>query len=741
MNNNMEKINTSRRRFLKHTGFISVGFTLLGSCIGKEEWVMAPRKVFEGELPGSMRRTSQVNAWLQLLEDGRVRVFSGKVELGQGIRTAIRQVAAEELDVKLELVEVHLAETGVTPDEGYTAGSNSVPSSVMSVRYAAATARQKLMEMAAKKLDIPVDNILFVDGKIKSREDGPVMTWSEVLEGAQIETEVTVPVAIKEYTSRKYVGKPVPRQDIELMVTGKHTYVQDLRFPGMVHARILRPPNYQAKLLKVDESGLTSNVSGILKTVVNGSFIGVITEREYQAVKAEAYLRQNAEWTQPSKFPMETDLLKMIEAIAEDPVNIRNEGDVATTSNAKTLKARYTKPYIKHGSMGPACSIAMFDGEVLHIWSHSQGIYPMRRAIAAMLELPEDKIHIISVPGAGCYGHSTADDASADAAVLAMDYPKTHIRVQWSRADENMWEPYGSAIVMEIEAGLDTDGKINSWKADVWTDSHSTRPNNDAGTLLAARYLERPKPMSGRGYLGGGHRNADPYYSIPHMQLNAHYFEGPFRVSSLRSLGAYATIFATESMMDQLAEKAGKDPLEFRLAHLDDDRAKATIVKIKELTEQESISMGEGIGYDFCRYKNSAAYASVAAKVLVDKDSGDLKLLKLWAAVDVGEVINLDGIKNQIEGGMIQAASWTLKEQVTFNTTNITSTDWAKYPILRFSEIPEVEVAILDRPDRAAEGGGEVSMPPTGAAIANAVYRACSKRIYDLPISAEKLIL
>ncbi len=731
----------SRRRFLRHTGYISVGFTLLGACVGNEEWEMASRIAYDGELPGSMRKTNQVNAWLQLLDNGSVRVLSGKVELGQGIRTAIRQVAAEELDVTLDLVEVHLAETGITPDEGYTAGSNSVPNSAMSVRYAAATARQKLMEMASKKLGVPAESILFADGKVKSSKGGKVYTLTEILDGAQIETEVTLPVSIKEYGSRKYVGKAIPRQDIELMATGKHTYVQDLRFPGMVHARIIRPPNYHAKLLKVDESGLSSNVSGVLKTLVNGSFIGVIAEREYQAVKAEKYLREHSEWSLPSSFTDDTDLYKTIKSIAEDPVNIRNEGDINVASGSDKIRSRYTKPYIKHGSLGPACSVAMFDGEVLHIWSHSQGIYPMRRAIAAMLELPEDKIHIISVPGAGCYGHSTADDASADAAILAMAYPEKHIRVKWSRADENMWEPYGSAIIMEIEAGLDADGNINSWKTDVWTDSHSTRPNHDAGTLLASRYLERPKPMSGRGYLGGGHRNADPYYSIPNMQLNAYYFEGPLRVSSLRSLGAYATIFATESMLDQLAEKAGKDPLEFRLAHLKDERARATIQKIKEMTSQEDVVEGEGIGYAFCRYKNSAAYASVAAKVRVDKDSGNLKLINLWAAVDVGEIINLDGIRNQIEGGMIQAASWTLKEQVTFNTTYITSTDWSNYPIMRFLEIPEVEVAMIDRPDQPAEGGGEVSMPPTGAAISNAVYRASGKRICDLPITVEKLKL
>tara|TARA_Y100001980_G_scaffold46355_1_gene30641 strand:- start:49850 stop:52021 length:2172 start_codon:yes stop_codon:yes gene_type:complete len=720
-------------------GFVSVSFPLLSSCIGEEGMAMAPRVSYEGELPGSIRKASQVNAWLQVLEDGRVRVLSGKVELGQGIRTAIRQVAAEELDMDLDLVEVVLAETGLTPDEGYTAGSNSIPSSAMSVRYAAATARQRLLEMANVKLNLPIENLVLYNGKVKTRDGERVLTFSEILEGAQIEMEVTSPVPVKSRDSHKYVGKAIPRADIEKMVTGKHIYIQDLRFPGMVHARIVRPPNYQSKLLQVDQSGLINNVSGVLKTVVNGSFIGVIAEREYQAIRAEKYLRQHASWTYPAALPDGKDLFKTIETIADEPVTVRNEGDISIVSDTKTIKTRYTKPYIKHGSMGPACSVAMFDGEILNIWSHSQGIYPMRRAIAAMLDMSEDHVHVISVPGAGCYGHSTADDASADAALLAMAFPRKHVRVQWSRADENMWEPYGSAIIMEIEAGLDPSGKINRWKADVWTDSHSTRPNNDAGTLLSSRYLENPKPMKGRGYLGGGHRNADPYYSIPNMQVNAHFFEGPLRVSSLRSLGAYATIFATESMMDQLAEKSGTDSLEFRLAHLNDDRAKATIQKVKEMTSKERVSTGEGIGYAFCRYKNNAAYATVAAKVFVDQNSGDVKLIKLWAAVDVGEIINLDGIKNQIEGGMIQAASWTRKEQVTFNASGITSTDWATYPILRFSETPDIEVTMIDRPEQPAEGGGEVSMPPTGAAIANAVYRACGKRICDLPITMEKL--
>ncbi|WP_339791172.1 molybdopterin cofactor-binding domain-containing protein [uncultured Imperialibacter sp.] len=726
----------SRRKFLQQIGYISVGFPLLTSCITEADPSIAARVNYEGGLPGSMQRTKTVNAWLQVLEDGRIRVLSGKVELGQGIRTAIRQVAAEELDMELGMVEVHLAETGLTPDEGYTAGSGSIANSVMSVRYAAATARQKLLELASSKLNTPIEDLLLFNGQVKSKKSKESLNFAEVLDGAQIDMEVTTPVKIKSKADHRYVGKAIPRTDIENMVRGEEVFVQDLRFPGMVHARVLRPAGYKSALVKVDDRGLVAAVPGVIKTVVNGSFVGVITEREYQAIKAERYLMEHTEWSNATSFPAQKDLYNHIRSIAEAPKNIRNDGDIDSEfKSAQTVKATYHKPYIKHGSMGPACGVAMYDGQILHIWSHSQGIYPMRNGIAAMLGLEVDKIHIVAIPGAGCYGHSTADDAAADAALLAMELPGKHVRVQWSRTDEHSWDPFGSAMIMEVEASLDAEGKISAWKSDVWTDSHSCRPNGDAGTLLDARYITNPVQMKSRGYLGGGHRNADPYYSIPNMQVNASFFDGPLRVSSLRSLGAYATIFSIESFMDELAEKVGKDSLDFRLAHLEDERAIAVIQKLKELTAGITMGDGEGIGYAFSRYKNTAAYAAVAAKVGVDTTTGRVQVKKMWATVDVGEVINLDGITNQIEGGMIQAASWTIMEEVTFSDKVITSTVWNTYPIFKFPDIPEVEVAIIDRPDEPAEGGGEVSMPPSGAAIANAVYQASGKRVYDLPIA------
>ena len=732
---------TTRRKFIKDLGYISVGFTLFGACSGVEDPIMAARLDYDGKLPGSMGRAKTVNAWLELLEDGTIRVLSGKVEVGQGIRTAIQQVAAEELDMDLEKVQIHLAETGVTPNEGYTGASASIQNSAMSVRYAAATARQELLLLASKKLNTAVDNLLLYNGLVKSKQNKESLTFAEILDGEQIEKEVMLPIPIKDNSEHRYVGKAIPRPEIEEMVRGQATYIQDLRFPGMLHARVVRPPGYTSQLISLDDTGLKSEVSGIIKTVRKGSFVGVITEREYQAVKAEQYLKDHSIWTAPIPFPKSENLYAHIKLIASSPETVKNEGDVAAAfESTETLKATYTKPYIKHASMGPACGIAMFDGEILHIWSHSQGIYPMREALATMLNMEPDKIHIKSVPGAGCFGHSTADDAAADAALLAMEYPNTHIRVQWSRHNEHLWDPYGPAMITELEVSLDKNNKINSWKTEVWTDSHSTRPNKDAGTVLAARYLENPYQMKSRGYLGGGHRNADPYYGIPNITVNAHYYDGPFRTSSLRSLGSFTNIFAIESFMDTLAEKAGQDPLEFRLNHLEDERAIAVIQKVQALTSTQNNEDGKGIGYAFMRYKNTDAYIAVAAKVTVDKNNGNVGLIKMWAAVDVGEVINMDGLTNQIEGGMIQAASWTLKEEVTFNTTEITSTDWIKYPILKFSEVPEVEVAIINRPSEDAKGAGEVPVPPTAAAIANAIYNASGFRVNDLPITPEKIL-
>jgi nicotinate dehydrogenase subunit B len=550
----------SRRNFIKTMGSLTIAIPFMPACLPGEEKssYFPPELINLEELPGSLARTPQVQSWLKVLADGTVQIFSGKVELGQGIRIAIKQVAAEELYLDFDRIEVILAETGVTPNEGYTAGSASIKNSAMAVRYAAAAAREKLIDLAAQKLNLPAAELYPNNGFIESIDGSQKLSFADLLEGKQLEGEVPLTAKLKPKSAYQYVGKAVHREDIMDMVQGKPYYIHDLDFEGMVHARVLRPLNYQSELIRFDQAGFEAEAEGILKVVQNGNFLAVITEREYQAEKAVQLLRKHSQWSKPEIFPEQEKLIDHIKASAEAPETVFGKDVKLDEYPAKqVLKSAYFKPYTMHAAMAPACGIALFDGDILHVWSHSQGVYPMRDGIAAMLGLETEKVHAISSPGSGCYGHTASDDAAADAAILAMAFPGKHVRVRWSREDEHRWEPYGSAMPVELEAGLDESGKIQYWSADIWTDSHSMRPNKDASTLLPARYLESPFPVKSRGYLGGGHRNGDPYYDLPALQVRAHYFDGPLRVSSLRTLGSFGNIFAIESFIDELAERGG----------------------------------------------------------------------------------------------------------------------------------------------------------------------------------------
>ncbi|MEK6476489.1 molybdopterin cofactor-binding domain-containing protein [Catalinimonas sp. 4WD22] len=723
----------SRRNFLKATGCLTIAFPMWTSC-GLAAGEEGP--LLNNDLPRSISQNPHINAWLQVLEDGTIQVYTGKIELGQGIRTAIGQVAAEELNTKPELIKVHLVETGVTPDEGYTAGSGSIVNSAMSVRYAAAAARAKLLEIAAREMGVGAETLEVEDGKIL-HNGKPRMSFAELLKGKQLEDEVKASVALKPKKEHKWVGTAFPRQGISRMVRGEEVYVQDLRFPGMVHARSIRPKAYQATLESFDEEGLRKEVKGLLKVVVNGSFLGVITEDEYQAVKAQEFLQRNSQWSEAPALPADQPLDEYLKSLSARKESVENKGNF--DSSGKAIKASYFKPYIMHASIGPSCAVALYDQGELYIWSHSQGVYPLRGSLVEVVGLSAEKIHIKGVPGSGCYGHNGADDAAADAALMAMAYPGKHIRLQWSREDEHGWEPYGTAMIIEPSARLDPSGRIKQWQCELWSDSHSTRPGGDPGNLMTAHYLKKPFPRTSYGYSGGGYRNSQPYYSIPNLKIDANFFEGPLRVSSLRGLGAYANIFAIESFMDELAEEAGKDPLEFRLMHSEDERAIAVMKKLGEMIKDQEVNQNEGIGYAFSRYKNSASYCAVAAKVKVDKSNGKVQVQHMWGVIDAGEVINLDGLKNQTEGGMVQSASWALKEKVKFDQQHVNSLNWGTYPIFHFSDVPLVEVAVIDQPYEEPLGAGEAAQGPSTAAIANAVYKACGKRVRHLPISPEKV--
>lgn len=719
----------SRRDFLKTTGSVTIGFCLWDSCSSP---LLEDQEI--SDLPGSLNRHPNINAWIEILEDGRVQVLTGKIELGQGIRIAVAQVAAEELNTDINMVEVTLAETGRTPNEGYTAGSRSIESSAMAIRYAAAAAKEKILELAAEKLSIDKSQLVMQNGKVRAKKSDASWSYSQILEGAQIEDEVQLPLQLKSKSNYSYVGKAIPRKDIEKMARGKQVYVQDLRFPDMVHARVVRPPNYESMLESFDEQGVKS-IEGVLEVVRNGDFLAVIAEEEYPAIQAAQFLKEHASWSKPEIFPANESFDEYILNLPAEIQQVKTNGSTEVLKTDKDIiSAQFEKPYLMHASIGTSCAVAIYKNDQLHIWSHTQGVYPLKEAIKNMLGLADEQLQITGIPGSGCYGHNGADDVAADAALLAMAFPDKHVRLQWSREEEHAWEPYGSAMIMKLNAKLDGSGKITHWSYDLWSDAHSSRPGGNPENLLPARHLALPFVKTGSGGRGGAYRNSEPYYHIPNMNINAHFFNGPLRVSALRSLGAFANIFAIESFMDELAVSSGKDPLKFRLAHLTDKRAKAVVEKIGELTKEEKLASGEGIGYAFSRYKNVASYFACAVKVYYEENSGRILLKKMWGAIDSGEVINPDGLRNQTEGGMIQAASWTTMEQVTFDKDHITSVDWGTYPILRFDNIPEKEVVVIDHPEEPPMGAGEAAQGPTAAAIANAVYGAAGRRIRKLPI-------
>jgi nicotinate dehydrogenase subunit B len=725
----------SRRKFLKTTGSITIGFCLWEGCS-----TPLPEDQVVTDLPRGLNRYPNINAWIEILENGGIRVLTGKMELGQGIRIAVAQVAAEELNTDINNVEVNLAETERTPNEGYTAGSRSIESSAMNIRFAAAAAKEKLLDLASKKMQIEKAELVLDNGTVRSKRKNKSLPFKEILEGVQIVDQVQSPVTLKSKSRYTLVGKAVPRKDIEKIARGEQIFVHDLRFPGMIHARIVRPPNYGSKLKSFDEEAV-KKMDGVVQVVRDGNFLAVIAEEEYQAIRAMEFLKENAMWSQPEIFPGEgTKLDDYLVSIASDSENEKNEGDTeALNDDEGVISARSFKPYIMHASMGPSCALALYENDQLHIWSHTQGVYPLKGAICEMLGLEEDRVHVKGVPGSGCYGHNGADDVGADVALLAMAYPGRHIRLQWTREDEHTWEPYGTAMVMQLKAKLDESGKITHWGYDLWSDASSGRPGGDPTRLLPAWHLAKPFVKAPSRSVGGSARNSESYYQIPNVKIDTHLCRGPLRVSSLRSLGAYGNIFAIESFIDELAVESGQDPIKFRLVHLTDERAKAVIEKIGEITKSEKVSEEEGIGYAFSRYKNVASYVAVAVKVSHDRETGRINLKKMWGAVDSGEVINPDGLKNQIEGGMIQAASWTLLEQVTFDKKRITNTDWGTYPILRFDNVPKMEVVVIDRPNEPPLGAGEAAQGPTGAAVANAVSRVTGKRIRELPIGVVKL--
>src|SRR6266566_1557108 len=691
--------------------------------------------------PGSLERNPKLAQWLRVHRDGAVSIFSGKVEIGQGISTALAQIAAEELGITLGRIRMVPADTAVSPDEGVTSGSLSIQDSGVALRRACAQARALLLERAAARLGVSARDLQVADGAVRAA--GRSTSFWECADDAPFDCEVDETTVLRSPRDYQVVGKPAPRRDLPDKIAGRPRFIQDMTLPGMLYGRMVRPPHDFAELISLDDSKLKS-MPGLAAIVRDGGFVGVLAEREDVAISAQRALRLTASWREADPLPRDVHAW-LKEHAAEHRVISEKENADARCRATRTFEASYTKPYISHASIGPSCAIAQIDDGKLMVWSHSQGIFNLRRDLALTLGMREDAIVVRHAEGAGCYGHNGADDAALDAALLARAAGGRPVQVQWMRDDEFAWAPCGPAMALTLRASLASDGGIVDWRYELWSNGHSGRPGrSDNPALVAAWHLARPfkRPAAINMPLpaGAADRNAVPLYDFPSQRVVNHYVrEMPVRTSALRSLGAYANVFAIESFMDELADAAGLDPVEFRLRHLKDERARTVVEAAAQCANWTGWTPAEGRGHGigFAKYKNLGAYCAAVAEVEVDNE---VRVKRLVLAVDVGLVINPDGVINQIEGGAIQSTSWTLKEQVKIDARGITSLGWEEYPVLKFSEVPAVEVELIDRPELPSVGAGEAAQGPTGAAIANAVAHALGLRVRELPLTPERVI-
>jgi nicotinate dehydrogenase subunit B len=710
-------------------------------------------------LPPSIQQTPSLDAWIRVDERETITIFSGKVEIGQGIKTALAQIAAEELDVSLARIRVVTADTERAPDEGVTAGSMSVQTSGAALRFAAAEARHHLLTLAFEELEAQTtaDALQVSDGTVTDPATGRQTTYWRLVGGKRFGYQIVGLGRPKAPEAYQIVGRPATRLDLRPKVLGAASFVQDLTLPGMVHGRVIRPPAYAAHLVSIDATTVRQ-MPGVIAVVQDGSFLAVIAEREEQAIWAAAALREKAAWRNEGRLPPLVELPQWLlsqPALTSLVVNgTAVDGPIPTwrppAGAAQTLTAAYYRPYQMHGSLSPSAAVAQLVDDKLTIWCHSQGVTLLRQTIAHVLAMDPAGIHLIHVEGSGCYGHNGADDAALDTALLARAVPGRPVSLKWTREDEHAWEPYGPAMVMKLQASLGRDGDIIDWNHDVWSYPHTARPRPGGETsgLLAAWHLarpfQRPQPRPIQGHHFGDYRNADPKYDLPQRRIVTHFVpESPLRTSSLRSLGAYANVFAIESFMDELAYAAGVDPLAFRLRHMTDERARRVIAAAAERAgwkpRSTPVGRGHGRGLAFAQYKNLQCYAAVVVSLEVDLEIGEIQLKQAVIAADAGQIVNPDGLSNQLEGGFFQAASWTLREAVTFDSQGITSRDWDSYPILRFSGTPEIRTVLMSRPELPFLGSGEAAQGPTPAAIANAVFDAIGVRLRELPLTAEKV--
>jgi nicotinate dehydrogenase subunit B len=694
-------------------------------------------------LPGPLNDNPSLDRWVSFPKPGEVTINTGRVELGQGVLTAMAQIAADELGVAMARITIRSGDTVLTPNEGYTAGSQSIQFGGVAMRQACADVRGLFIDQAATVLGCNAGELSIRDGSVLRKGTPTGQDYWTLAGAVNLAVNATGTGGRKAVADFANIGVSAARLDLPGKIFGEAAFIHDMMLDGMMHARVVRQPNRGATIDTIDEKAIRRAAKAPVEFVRNGNFLAVVGGNETAVELAGAAAATQVKWQH-----VETPIPQQAEAswLRQRPAIDRFFGapEPADPHGKQRFEATYTRGYLAHASLSPSCGLALFQDGHLTVWTHCQGVYPLRAALARALGLDASAITVHHAQSSGCYGHNGADDAAADAAIIAMQKPGVPIRVRWRREEEFVYEPKTPSMIVKVSALLDEAGKPADWTQEIWSPTHNLRPGA-GGTLLGAVALPNPMPEPPPNDVpeangGGATRNGEPLYAIPAKRMIHHLVtETPIRTSALRGLGATSNVFAMECCIDELAERAGLDPVQYRLSISSDPRARAVIEKVAAMANWNSAEpggTGRGRGIAFARYKNRAAYSAVVIELDVDEE---IRLRHVWCATDGGLIINPDGVINQLEGGIIQAASWVLKEQVRFDD-GVSSLDWDSYPVLKFSEVPEIDIALINTKDEVPLGVGEVTGGPTAAAIGNAVSHALGIRIRDMPLTRDRIM-
>ncbi len=729
-----------RRHFLQAGSGLVVSFTLGG---------VAPLASAQGAVAStkSMAR-DQVEAWLGIAADGRVTVYSGKVDLGTGTRTALAQLVAEELDVDFSAVDMVMGDTLLTLDQGQTAGSLTISNGGITLRQAAACARRALLASAATRLSANVADLTVAHGVVSVRGTGQQVSYGALVQGKPLELKLDTKVALKSPAAHTVVGQSIPRVDIPAKVMGRFTYIHDFKLPGMLHARVVRPPGPGATLVSIDESSVR-NIPGFVKVVRKQDFVAVLSKTEWGAVKAAKLLK--AEWTPAAMLPVKGtlyDYWRKLPVAKDEPMVKTGDAVAALDTASKRIKATYDFAPHTHGSIGPSCAVADFRDGKCTVWSASQATHSLQSELSTVLGVPKADVRLVYLDGAGCYGRNGHEDCSGDAALVSQ-LAGAPVRVQWMRADEHGWDPKSPPTLVDMEGGLDAQGLPVAWRSEFFI----TQAN---GTLeefpLLAAVLSGVKRTG--HYTGNIQKNSDVLYQFPNIKTEVHRLvDNAFRTSHLRTPGRMQNTFANEAFFDEMAAAAGADPLQWRMTYLKEPRARAVLEDVARLSGWQSrpspqagagsagaSGVARGRGVSFVKYDNERTFVALVAQVEVDRRSGQIRVTDVWCSHDCGQLINPDGARNQIEGGIVQTISRTLMEELQFDRSRFTSVDWASYPILRFTGVPRIHLSLINRPEQPSWGAGEMAPTVVPSAISNAVFDATGLRLRSVPFLPEKVL-